>query len=99
MTLLHRLENGDYKDGPFCRYSNPVNVDFYETIRCYIGEIRGARDRGYGWGQISAALRDELADNGRWRPEWTYLDLAEYFSLLVKNTCDCAASCRRHRRR
>lgn len=99
MTLRCRLEQEDYQDKPFCAYSNLVNIDLYETLRQYFEEIQDARDRGYGWEQIRAALRDELTDDGRWRPEWAEIDLAEYFSLLAKNAHDCAVARSGRRRR
>lgn len=99
MTLRRRLEKEDYQDKPFFGYSNPVNIDLYETLRQYFEEIQDARNRGYGWGQIRAALRDELTDDERWRPEWAEIDLAEYFSLLAKNVHDCVVTSSDRRRR
>ena len=58
MTLRRRLEKEDYQDKPFCGYCNLVDVDLYETLRQYFEEIQDARNRGYGWGQIRAALRN-----------------------------------------
>ena len=99
MMLRRRLEKEDYQDKPFCGYCNLVDVDLYETLRQYFEEIQDARNRGYGWGQIRAALRDELTDDERWRPEWAEIDLAEYFSLLEKNTNGRATTRSRRRRR
>ena len=86
MTLRRRLEKEDYQDKPFCGYCNLVDVDLYETLRQYFEEIR-------------AALRDELTDDERWRPEWAEIDLAEYFSLLAKNVHDCVVTSSDRRRR
>lgn len=99
MTLRRRLEKEDYQDKTFFGYSNPVNIDLYETLRQYFEEIQDARNRGYGWGQIRAALRDELTDDERWRPEWAEIDFAEYFSLLAKNVHDCVVTSSDRRRR
>ncbi len=99
MTLRRRLEKEDYQDKPFCGYCNLVDVDLYETLRQYFEEIQDARNRGYGWGQIRAALRDELTDDERWRQEWAEIDLAEYFSLLAKNVHDCVVTSSDRRRR
>lgn len=99
MTLRRRLEKEAYQDKPFCGYSNLVDVDLYETLHQYFEEIQDARNRGYGWGQIRAALRDELTEVGRWRLEWAEINLAEYFSLLEKNTNGRAATRSRRRRR
>ena|GEM_PF-5502650 len=79
MSIIARLS----QEIPKRKATGTHNPQYQATLQ-FVGEIEEAKERGYTWHQIGAAVKEELIDMGIWRDSWRTWNTEKFFRQIKK---------------
>jgi len=79
MSILERLS----KEVPKRRPAGEHSPQYQATLQ-FVDEIEKAKELGYTWWQIGAAIKEELTDMGVWRESWQSCNTEKIFRQIKK---------------